>query len=285
MLVEHPIGEAILFPLLAELEEQTVAQVRARDSGGIEVLHDVEGEADMRTGGGAIRVTNARLDGEIRTGGGVVLVQDVVGDLHATSGGGNVSYRKVRTVDGVMITPFGRAPEDTDEDTVLIKSAGGGIDVDEAPSGAIVHTGGGNVTIRNADRFVRANTGGGDVEIELKEGWVAAGTGGGDMVVSIDREGGEKDIILSTGHGDVTLIVPDGYGMDLDLDLTYTRDSDRDYEIVSDFDIRTERSEDWERRRNWSSWIKHVTCVDEINGGGQKVRITTTNGNIAIKRR
>jgi len=254
-----------------------------RTAGGCLSVNDVEGEADMRTGGGAISVINAKLDGKIHTGGGVVMVQDVVGNLHATSGGGNVTYKKVRTVDGIMITPFGKAPEDTDENTVLIKSAGGAIKVDEAPSGAVVHTAGGNVRVRNADKFVRANTGGGDIEIELEEGWVSAGTGGGDMVVSIDREGGERDIILSSGYGDVTLIVPEGYGMDLDLEICYTRGSGRDYEVESDSDVRTERSKEWERRRNSSAWYKYITCDDEINGGGQKVRIKTTNGNIIIK--
>lgn len=265
--------------------EGVTGTFEGRTAGGDFILHDVEGDADMRTGGGSIRVTNAKLDGKIRTGGGVVLVQDVVGNLHATSGGGNVTYKKVRTVDGVMITPFGKVTEDTDENTVMIKSAGGRIDVEEAPSGAIVHTGGGNVKVRNADRFVRANTGGGDIEIELEEGWVSAGTGAGDMVVSIDREGGERDIVLSSGYGDVTLIVPEGYGMDLDLDLRYTRGSGRDYEVVSDFDIRTDRSDDWERRRSMDTWVKHITSDDEINGGGQKVKIRTTNGNIYIKTR
>jgi hypothetical protein len=263
--------------------EGVTGRFEGRTAGGSISVRDVAGEADMKTGGGAISVINARLDGEIRTGGGVVTVQNVVGNLHATSGGGNVTYKKVRTVDGVMITPFGKAPEDTDENTVLIKSAGGRIDVDEAPAGAIVHTAGGNVRVRNADKFVRANTGGGDIEIELEEGWISAGTGAGDMVVSIDREGGERDIVLSSGHGDVTLIVPEGYGMDLDLEVRYVRESGRDYEIVTDSDVRTERSKDWERRRDLSNWVKYVTCDDEINGGGQKVRIKTTNGNITIK--
>ena len=89
----------------------------------------------------------------------------------------------------------------------------------------------------------------------------------------------------SSGYGDVTLIIPDDFGMDLDVDLRYTRESSRSYDVECDFEVEIERTDEWERPHNMSNWIKHVYVEDEVNGGGQAVSITTTNGNVYIKRK
>lgn len=102
--------------------------------------------------------------------------------------------------------------------------------------------------VRNASRFVSAWTGGGDVDVEVDDGWIEAGTGGGDIDVEVRRGlgDGEKGIDLTTGIGDVTVTLPAGLSVELDVEVAYTRNSRRDYRIDSDLDLRTTRTDEWD---------------------------------------
>jgi len=252
--------------------------------GGHITLVDVKGAAGLSTGGGQIVIRDSELDGRVTTGGGTVLVENVVGNVRATSGGGEVRYVNVRSADGPHRAPGVRRVEDATEHTVLISNAGGRIRVSDAPEGAVVSTGGGDVRVTGANRLVKASTGGGDIHIELEQGWIRASTGAGDINAAIAKAGGDGEIVLSSGYGDITLVVPDDFGMDLDIDLRYTRDSSRDFRIVSEFDSDLEKTDEWERDRG-SNWCKHIFGTGTVNGGGRRVEIVTTNGNVHIEKK
>jgi len=262
-----------------------------KTGGGQIVLLDVKGHADLTTGGGKIRIEDSELNGRVTSGGGGALVKNVVGNVKASSGGGVVSYQNVRDRDGDLRSPGGVGSDRhgygnrANDETILYSSAGGSIDLDEAPEGAIVSTGGGNIEIRNAERFVRAQTGGGSIEIEIRDGVVAANTGAGDIEVEISGGfgDGDGDVDLSTGYGDIVLILPDGISAELDLDLSYTRNSSRDYEIFSDFDIDQERTSKWDSSHG--SPRKHIYGTGTVGRGGVKVKINCVNGNIRVKSR
>ncbi len=255
-----------------------------RTAGGGLVLEKVKGKVDLVSGGGNIHVEDAELDGSIVTGGGPVLVEDVVGDLRARSGGGDIRYVNVRGRDGRMRGPGGRlSGEGITAETVLIDSNGGAIKVREAAAGAIVSTGGGNVTVRDAERFVKAWTGGGDIDIEVRDGWVEAGTGAGDIEVQVEKGFGEggKGIDLGSGYGNVTLIVPPGAKLDLDLTIKYTRNSARDYRIESDLPVAEEHTREWDTSDHGSP-CKYIHGTS-AESGVLPVRIHTTNGDIRIQ--
>jgi len=264
---------------------------RGKTAGGGLELIDCKGDVRLTSGGGHIRIEDCELDGKVSIGGGPALVKNVVGDLRVSSGGGNVQYVNVRTRDGERRGPNGtfrdRGFRDADigEETVLISTAGGGIDVDEAPAGAIVSTGGGNIDVEEAARFVSARTGGGDIEIEIESGPVEATTGAGDIEVEILKDTGEgdADVILLTGYGEVTLMVPRGFSMDLDLTIGYTRNSRQDFEFLSDLDIEEERTREWDTSHG--SPMKYIYGTGRFAGGRHKVRIETTNGDIRIRER
>jgi len=147
-----------------------------------------------------------------------------------------------------------------------------------------VSTGGGNVRIRNADRFVQAKTGGGSIEISIQDGHVIANTGAGDIDVEVSEGLGDDGvgIELTTGSGDVTLILPADISVELDFDLSYTRNSRRDYEIVSDFEIEEERTDRWDSSHG--SPRKHIYGTATLGEGGPQVRIRCTNGDIVLKK-
>ncbi len=253
-----------------------------KTGGGRLSFEDAKGKVRMTTGGGGIVVEDCELDGKLSTGGGRVLVKNVVGNLRATSGGGNVRYDNVRGRKGELRGPNGKLPKHANRETVMISTAGGSINVDDAPEGAEVKTGGGNIDVSGAHYFVDATTGGGDIEIRVTEGWAKAKTGAGDIEVVIkdDAGRGDEDIMLMTGHGDVTLTIPAGLSVRFDLDLSYTKNSRRDYEIISDLSMDLEHTDDWDYSNG--SPKKHIYGTGKIRGGDHLIKIKLTNGDIRI---
>src|SRR5262249_299153 len=161
--------------------------------------------------------------------------------------------------------------------------AGGEINVDSAPSGADVKTGGGRIHISSARGFVKASTGGGRIDIDAVDGWVKASTGAGAVNVTVTGDGseGRHDIYITTGTGEVTLTVPANFSMEFDLKLGYTR-ADRQYQIVSDFDMDKQATSDWSSEEGTPR--KYIFGTGSVAGGKNKITIKTVNGNIYIKR-
>jgi hypothetical protein len=170
------------------------------------------------------------------------------------------------------------------ERTFSGKTMGGGIDVDDAPEGAKVHTMGGPLRIVNARKFVEAKTMGGDIRIMVRDGWVDAVTMGGD--ITVDVAGGlgadDKGIRLESMSGDVELTVPAGLPLRFDLTIAYTRNSDQDYQIVSDFPLKEERTQEWDHGRGTAR--KYIYGKGSAGAGTFPVRIETVNGDITIRK-
>jgi len=156
---------------------------------------------------------------------------------------------------------------------------GGGIEVDEAPEGVAVHTLGGDIRIADARLFAKATTMGGDVEIGAVDGWVAATTMGGNIEVRVVGAGGDVD--LQSMSGDVTLIVPAGFSMDLDLELAFTRGSKRDYKITTDFALPQTVSDDWDYDQG--SPRKYIRASGQVDGGRHTVKVRTINGDLRLR--
>jgi DUF4097 and DUF4098 domain-containing protein YvlB len=160
---------------------------------------------------------------------------------------------------------------------------GGSIEVDEAPGGANLDTKGGSIEVNRAAQFVKAETMGGSITIREIDGWVDASTMGGSVEVHMvgDPDKGRRDVFISSKGGDIELVVPSGLSMDFDIELAYTRDSDRDYDIYSDFDLKKEKTKSWESR--WGSKRKFIYGTGQHEDGKNKIKIATINGDIYIK--
>ncbi|MFC1499432.1 hypothetical protein ACFL6T_00240 [Candidatus Zixiibacteriota bacterium] len=243
-------------------------------TGGGELdLRNLKGTIRLTTGGGEITVRDSELDGRVSTGGGAVLVENVVGDFRATSGGGEVIYRNV-------VTPDRTWPADV----VHIRNAGGSIEVEDAPAGADVSTGGGDIHIGSAGTFVKASTGGGDITIDSIDGWVDASTGAGMIraMMTGNPDEGRRDVSLSTGYGEVWLTIPDGLDATIEIELGYTRDARRAYRIDSEFDLREERTDEWDHSQGTPR--RFIFGNAEFGDGRHTIRIRTTNGNVYLKK-
>lgn len=236
--------------------------------GGALELTDLRGSLRLTTMGGPVTLSDSDVDGRVTTMGGKALVEDVFGDVEVKSMGGNVVYRRVTRPDG-----------SSTGDEVKITTMGGDIDVPEAPAGADVHTMGGNISIDSAREFVKAVTMGGDIRIDEVDGRVNATTMAGDVDVTAT---GGHDIEITSKSGEVTLTVPSGVGFEIDIELDYTKNSSRNYRIVSDFDLSMQESREWEYDNG--SPRKTIRGTGVADGGGHKILVHTINGNVYLKR-
>ncbi|HXV77256.1 MAG TPA: DUF4097 family beta strand repeat-containing protein, partial [Candidatus Polarisedimenticolaceae bacterium] len=259
--------------------EGVEGEFRGQTMGGALTLRDVRGEARLETMGGAITLVDSELDGKLSTMGGEVLFDNVIGDVTGSSMGGNVRYRNVRRRDGSVAKLGSLADVDVSEETVQISTMGGQISVERAAEGAALHTMGGDIRVEDAQRFVRAKTMGGDIVVEAVDGWVRATTMGGDIEVTLVGDGGDVD--LESMSGDLLLVVPPGFSMELDIEIAFTRGSSEDYRITSEYDLEQTVSPGWDHAHG--SPRKYIRAGGRTGGGDKRVKLRTVNGNVEIR--
>ena len=250
--------------------------------GGALILHDVRGEARLTTMGGEIHLTDSELDGALKTMGGEVLFENVIGDVTGKSMGGNVRYKNVQRTGGELASPdrAGVKGLEVTAETVQISTMGGAIEIDDAPEGASLHTMGGDIRVTDARRFVAAKTMGGDISLDAVDGWVKATTMGGDIEVTVTGGGG--DIELTSMSGEIVLVVPSGFSMELDLEIAYTRNSSQDFSIEADSITALQRSESASWDHDHGTPRRYIRAKGST-GGASKVKIRTVNGNITVR--
>ncbi|MFN2441286.1 MAG: hypothetical protein ABR517_01245 [Thermoanaerobaculia bacterium] len=253
--------------------ENVHGSITGKTLGGELRLARLDGELSMVTHGGNITLRDSNVDGSVRTMGGQVLLDNVSGDVKGTSMGGNVVYRNVSRPDG---TSTGKS--------VQISTMGGHINVAEAPDGAELSTMGGNVRVRNARGFVKAKTMGGTITLDAVDGWVEATTMGGNVGVKMvgNPEQGDRHVRIDSKGGDIELSVPAGLDMDIDIQIAFTRNSSRKYEIRSDFPLQVTTSPEWDSSHGTPRRI--IQGRGKSGSGKHKIVIRTINGDVKLTR-
>ena len=167
---------------------------------------------------------------------------------------------------------------------VRISKGGGAIVVDDAPNGADLQTGGGKIYVKSARQFVEANTGAGEIVIDSIDGSVQATTGAGNVSVTMvgNPAQGGRDVSIASSSGDVTLVVPAGLEMSLDLKLAYTENTKKQFRIVSDFPLNQRETDQWSSQEGTPR--KYIFGTGQISTGRNQIKIHTVNGNIYLKR-
>ena len=291
-------------------------------TGGGEInIQKASGEVDIRTGGGAVHVSDSRLDGSVSTGGGVVNIEGVTGNLAGYSGSGPVTYVRsgggttIRTGDGVSVGVasgggnvsistgkgggIGVGPDVTTTTStytydsrgkgssfgtggIRMNSAGGAISLPAAPDGARVTTGGGPIRIGPSAGEVYASTGGGSIDIGPATGSIEAHTGAGDVQVEL-KGASSHAVDVTSGKGDVVLVLPADLNATLELETAYTENFGRKTRIVSDWALRTTETDTWDSSEGTPR--RYVRARQNIGRGGGVIQVRTVNGNIVLKRR
>jgi DUF4097 and DUF4098 domain-containing protein YvlB len=247
-------------------------KITGKTMGGELKLSRLKGFIDLKTMGGEISLTDSDIDGKVSTMGGRVMLENVVGDIDGSSMGGNVIYKNVKT----------RSGNSTGKE-VNIRTMGGAIDVNDASHGAKVSTMGGDIHIASAREYVTAKTMGGKIVVDSIDGWIEATTMGGDIRVTMtgDPNKGKRDVTLTSMGGDITLNVPAGLSMDIDLKLSFTEKYSKKCKITGSMNIKQETTDKWETDKGTPR--KTISGTAKTKDGKNKIIIKTINGNIDIK--
>ena len=124
------------------------------------------------------------------------------------------------------------------------------------------------------DASDEAETSGGSIKILQARGFIEADTSGGNIEAEmiIDDKNLDTHVNLETSGGSITLHIPEGLAASVSATLKITRSAKRDYRIYSDFPltIKGENS-------------RKITAKGDINDGGDRITLSTTNGDIHIK--
>jgi len=286
--------------------------------GGEITIRNSNGEVDIRTGGGEIHVSDSNLNGSVSTGGGPVRIIGVNGNLSGQSGSGPVIYTNsggqnigtgisigknggvsVRS-GSTSISSSGRSTSISNDSLGIIHlndgsgrgsgfamsgirmtTAGGPLSLASAPNGARVTTGGGPIRIGPSGGEVYAQTGGGRIDIGPAQGSVEAHTGAGD--VTIELEGANTHSVdVTSGKGEVVLILPRDINATLELESAYTNNLGHKTRIESDWALTPTETSDWDASEGTPR--RYVRVRQNLGRGGAVIRVRTVNGNIVLKR-
>lgn len=146
---------------------------------------------------------------DLRTGSGALSVETTTDDLVAKSGSGDIS---VQRCDG----------------TLRATTGSGNVQVEHVTDRSLVSSGSGRITLAVVEGDVDAKCGSGDVQIGRLDGELTAKSGSGDVDV---RQAHSGKVVASTASGDVTVAVPRGTAVWLDLN-TVTGDVSNELDDV-----------------------------------------------------
>jgi DUF4097 and DUF4098 domain-containing protein YvlB len=221
-----------------------------RTAGGDITLGAVEGNAKCTTAGGKITATLVRGEATFETGGGDISAQEVHGLVRATTMAGSI---RIHTAGSAVIASTG----------------GGPIDVGQAHGIVTARNSGGPVKVGSAEG-VRCENAGGGVNLDNISGSVRVSTAIGSIIASLLAGKPMADSFLSTGGGDITVIIPSNLGVTIRAQNELAGNIRR---IVSEFPGISVRVEGGQ-----------VVAEGPVNGGGPVLRISGTGGTIFIKR-
>jgi hypothetical protein len=148
---------------------------------------------------------------------------------------------------------------------VRASSGNGEVNVSNVRGRVSANSGNGDVSVDRADGEVEANSGNGDIRVTTAKGPVSAHTGNGGIDVSMSTLSGDGDMEFNTGNGSITVRFPSSLSASIEANGSF-----RDFE--TDFPINM--------GRGWSG--NHVRGT--IGSGARRIRLSTGNGRIALKK-
>jgi len=242
--------------------------VTLQTAGGDIELEDIGGPVEASTSGGDIRVQNSRGRAVVRTSGGSIVLNRIGGEVQAITSGGDISVEDAKGPVEVK-TSGGDIDLRNIQGPLTAKTSGGDIQANGVHVGITVMTSGGDIDLRNVNGYVEGRTSGGDVSAELRI-----------TDFKIDHH-----VKMSSSGGSLTLYLPEKLPATIDAEIRIS-DFGEDYDIYSGFPLAMERGgkEAGEKGRRPRGWGKVLRAHGDINGGGDPITLTTTNGNITIKK-
>lgn len=187
-----------------------------------------------------------KFHAQLHTSGGDITVASLTGNVRARTSGGDLRFERI---DGEL-----------DGGT-----SGGNITLKEGTARAKLHTSGGNIHVTRAGGPTAVSTSGGDIVLESVVDLISAETSGGD-VRAILTEPLKHDTELGTSGGDIRVEVVKGAAFLLDAG---TSGGDVD---AAGLTITIEKGGAGKSR-----------LVGAVNGGGPRLKLRTSGGDITVR--
>ncbi|MDQ3280723.1 MAG: DUF4097 family beta strand repeat-containing protein [Acidobacteriota bacterium] len=214
----------------------------------------VRGVFTYETNVGDVKVAEVRGDATVNTGAGEVQLGSVTGSANVHSDGGPLELGEV----------FG---------TVTASTRAGDILIDSTRRGGTISTQGGTIRLLYTSGPTRLSSGGGDITVRQAAAPVTAETTSGDIMITMDPAQKTETVNAKTAKGNVVLTVDPGFAADIDATIL-TSDPNADT-ILSDIPgLSISRTQATGKTR--------VHATGKINGGGEKVTLQATDGDIRI---
>jgi DUF4097 and DUF4098 domain-containing protein YvlB len=223
-------------------------------TGGPPAQRIVRGRFQFATSIGNVSVEQVLGDADIFTGAGEVQLGAVAGSCRIRSGGGPLQIGEV----------FG---------PVDLETRAGDILVDTARRGGSIYTRGGTIRLLYTSGSTRLVSGGGDIHVRQAAAPVNAETASGDISITVDAASKSQRVDAKTSKGNVILNVSPQFAGEIDATIL-TSDPDADTFLSDIAGLSVSRDQVGGKTR--------VRATGRINGGGEKITLYATDGDIRI---
>jgi hypothetical protein len=143
-------------------------------------------------------------------------------------------------------------------------TSGGGIDLSGSEGTAVIKTSGGGINVHNHKGDLTAHTSGGGIDVDRVEGNVQASTSGGAVSATLAKTP-TADCRLESSGGGITLRLPENAAVTVDAKTSGGS-------VQSDLPVKIAGAK------------KRDSLKGEINEGGKAVYLRTSGGNIHVKK-
>jgi DUF4097 and DUF4098 domain-containing protein YvlB len=248
-------------------------RVEAESGGGRIHMDDIGGSVRGETGGDNIEIGSIGGDLKIETGGGRVSIGSVKGTINASTGGGDIALTSGQQ-SAVLEAGGGNIQVKQCAGRLKISTGGGNIDVGSAGGPVEIETGGGSIHLGSAKGLVRAETGAGRIELNGVAAAHAETGAGGILAKFVAPNGEHVDSVLETAAGDITVYLAPKLNMAVRASI----------EVANGHTIHSEFPEIRVSTEGGEWGPKTVTAEGSLNGGGPELKVSTTTGDIWLRR-
>jgi DUF4097 and DUF4098 domain-containing protein YvlB len=262
-------------------------------AGNIYVKNNIDGNVKANTNGGDVSCKNVSGNLTVESMGGNIGVDDVDGNLSVNTMGGDINIGMIKGNSAKVNTMGGEINIGKSLSGITVKTSGGDITIGNAGgdsefityggnisigniSGNVkMETSGGNLSLGGADGIVRGKTNGGNIDFKTIKGSVDIRTMAGEVSIELNPESGSESRI-STNAGAIELTIPASAKTSIEARIHvqgYWKTATDTYQIESDFPAKSTSTDE----------EKHdIVGTYELNGGGSKILLKSTNSNITI---
>jgi DUF4097 and DUF4098 domain-containing protein YvlB len=254
--------------------------IEAKTSGGDMSLETISGRLEAFTSGGDVTAKAIFAEGALRTSGGDVVVENATQRLDLATSGGDIvlsgfggSFSASTSGGDIALTDFSGEKGN-------LRTSGGDLVVRKSRGELDLATSGGDIQCEDIGKALRGMTSGGDIVVNDLRASAELKSSGGDIsvVMTLQDFTVPHSLTLESMGGDVDLTLPARLPATIEAEIRLQRRGDptQRNDIYSDFPLSKLPPDETNERI--------LRSKGEINGGGDRIYLKTTSGDIRISK-